>query len=599
MKALKLNYLFSIVLAGLVLACDKTDPEPTPTFSVSITASPAEGGNITISPAIGSYDQGQTVTLTAQANTNWVFKEWDGDASGNANPLSIAMNSNKSVTGVFVKRDYPLNITIVGEGTVTEVIVTNPSGREYPHGTTVELTPVPKEGWKFDSWEGDLSGSEVPQRISVDGVKNVTVKFICDEDDDPRFYLAENGITCKCEGVNPGDKGFLNGVEFEAVDNALLRQRRDQNADMTKLCTSLVTDMSSLFFSLNFNQPIGNWDVSKVIDMLWMFNNSTFNQPIENWDVSNVINMQGMFANSSFNHPIGYWNVSNATDISLMFYNSSFNQPIGNWDVSKVTNMSSMFSSGWPNIHPFNQEIGLWDVSNVTDISNMFSNSNFNQHIGNWNVSKVANMSGMFSSNNADHFSPFNHDLGSWEVGNVEDMTAMFYRSLFNSPIGDWNVSKVKNMAGMFGGSAIFNQPIGNWDVSNVTDMSQMFEENKFFNQPIGEWDVSKVELMIGMFFGSSFNQPIGNWNVGNVVEMWYMFGAWDDEIPEIQFNQPIGEWDVSNVTNMGGMFLYNEHFNQDLSKWCVDEFSAEPEDFSAGTTAWVLPKPVWGTCPD
>jgi hypothetical protein len=81
------------------------------------------------------------------------------------------------VVGVFVKRDYPLNIKIEGEGTVEEKIVPNPSGREYPHGTTVELTPKPKEGWEFESWSGDLTGNENPKRITVDKQKNVTAKF--------------------------------------------------------------------------------------------------------------------------------------------------------------------------------------------------------------------------------------------------------------------------------------------------------------------------------------------------------------------------------------------------------------------------------------
>jgi hypothetical protein len=87
------------------------------------------------------------------------------------------MTTNKTITGVFVKRDYPLNIKIEGEGTVEEKIIPNPSGREYPHGTTVELTPKPKDGWEFESWSGDLEGKESPKRIVVDKQKNVTVKF--------------------------------------------------------------------------------------------------------------------------------------------------------------------------------------------------------------------------------------------------------------------------------------------------------------------------------------------------------------------------------------------------------------------------------------
>ena len=110
-------------------------------------------------------------------NQTFTLQQWEGDGSGSTNPLALTMNSDKSVTAVFVKRDYPLNLTIEGEGTVGEKIITNPSAKEYPYGTTVELTPIPAEGWAFESWGGDLSGDEVPKQITVDGEANVTVVF--------------------------------------------------------------------------------------------------------------------------------------------------------------------------------------------------------------------------------------------------------------------------------------------------------------------------------------------------------------------------------------------------------------------------------------
>ena len=165
------------VLLALVtiFACEVE--EPIPTYTLTIAVSPNEGGKIVVSPQASTYQEGSQVILTPESNENWVFKQWEGDATGNTTPLQLTMTSNKSVTGVFVKRDYPLNIRIEGEGTVEEKIVTNPSGREYPYGTTVELTPKPKEGWEFDSWSGDLTGNESPKRITVDKQKNVTVKF--------------------------------------------------------------------------------------------------------------------------------------------------------------------------------------------------------------------------------------------------------------------------------------------------------------------------------------------------------------------------------------------------------------------------------------
>ena len=167
--------LLSLALFLVFWSCQME--EPIPTYTLSSTVSPAEGGKITISPQAPNYPEGSQVTLTPEPNENWVFKQWEGDATGNTTPLQLTMTANKTITGVFVKRDYPLNIKIEGEGTVEEKIVPNPSGREYPHGTTVELTPKPKEGWEFAGWDGDLTGKESPKRIIVDKQKNVTVKF--------------------------------------------------------------------------------------------------------------------------------------------------------------------------------------------------------------------------------------------------------------------------------------------------------------------------------------------------------------------------------------------------------------------------------------
>lgn len=70
-----------------------------------------------------------------------------------------------------------LKITIEGEGTVREEIVLNLTGREYLNGTTIKLTPLPKEGWIFESWGGDLSGNENPKTLTIDGAKNIIAKF--------------------------------------------------------------------------------------------------------------------------------------------------------------------------------------------------------------------------------------------------------------------------------------------------------------------------------------------------------------------------------------------------------------------------------------
>ena len=175
----------------------------------------------------------------------------------------------------------------------------------------------------------------------------------------------------------------------------------------------------------------------------------------------------------------------------------------------------------------------------------------------------------------------------------VTDTSGMFvYAVNFNDPnISSWDTSNVTDMNNMFYGASVFNQPIGSWDVSSVTNMSYMFSYAEAFNQPLTDWNTISVTTMEHMFESSVFNASVSNWNTSNVTNFNYTFGF-------CPFNQPIGSWDTSSATIMTNMFRGNTNFNQDLSLWCVSLIPAAPAGFDDGATAWTLPRPVWGTCP-
>jgi uncharacterized protein (TIGR02145 family) len=92
----KYIYLF----LGLVFGSCSTE-EPIPTYTLAVSVSPVDAGKITMTPQSANYKEGEMVTLTAEPNKNWVFKQWEGDESGNSRALEITMNSNKTVIGVF------------------------------------------------------------------------------------------------------------------------------------------------------------------------------------------------------------------------------------------------------------------------------------------------------------------------------------------------------------------------------------------------------------------------------------------------------------------------------------------------------------------
>ena len=354
------------------------------------------------------------------------------------------------------------------------------------------------------------------------------------------------------------------------------------NQPLNNWDVSKVTNMGYMFQgATSFNQPLNNWDVSKVTHMRFMFKGAkSFNQPLNNWDVSKVTNMEAMFQGAtSFNQPLNNWDVSKVTNMEAMFQGAtSFNQPLNNWDVSKATNMEAMFQDATS----FNQPLNNWDVSKATNMEAMFQEAtSFNQPLNNWDVSKVTNMANMFSGKPPLYYvrvrgknkksyhlysvpTSFNQPLNNWNTSSVTNMKGMFrYADSFNQDLDNWDVSKVTNMETMFQGAKSFNQPLNNWDVSKATNMRAMFNYATSFNQPLNNWNVSKATNMEAMFqIATSFNQPLNNWDVSKATNMIAMFDF------ATSFNQPLNNWDVSKATNMRAMFMDVTLFNQPLNNW-------------------------------
>lgn len=169
-KLMRLAYIF-LFTSLISLSCTKEIIQQ----KLSVSVSPINSGSVT--PPSNSYEKGQSLQMLATPAGEYIFKEWEGDLRGTSNPSTLVMDTDKVITGKFEKRQYPLNLTIDGSGTVKEEIIAVATQSQYPSGTTVRLTPQPLEGWVFSGWSGDLTSTKNPIDLIINKITTIKATF--------------------------------------------------------------------------------------------------------------------------------------------------------------------------------------------------------------------------------------------------------------------------------------------------------------------------------------------------------------------------------------------------------------------------------------
>lgn len=161
--------------------------------------SPEGSGTITLNntglygPPNYYYYYGEAVQLTAEPNTGWSFSHWESDLTGSQNPATIIMDGSKRVTAVFTQNQYNLTIITIGNGDVT----VEPYKTAYTYGENVTLTATADLDWTFAGWSGDVSSSENPITIMMDGNKSIIANFTSSDYHTLTIVTIGNGTVSK------------------------------------------------------------------------------------------------------------------------------------------------------------------------------------------------------------------------------------------------------------------------------------------------------------------------------------------------------------------------------------------------------------------
>jgi hypothetical protein len=164
--------LFSTLLLILCTACDdSTTPD---LYDLTIEVTPEEGGEVIPSTDLRLV-RNQELTLFAVPTLGYSFMGWTGGMESVENPLSLTVTEDMNLTANFQIRNYPLDVTVAGNGTVIETVVTEKT--DYDHGTGVRLNALPAENWEFVEWTGDVTGTEDVITITVEEEVNIIATF--------------------------------------------------------------------------------------------------------------------------------------------------------------------------------------------------------------------------------------------------------------------------------------------------------------------------------------------------------------------------------------------------------------------------------------
>ncbi|MBN1188806.1 MAG: hypothetical protein JXA46_03560, partial [Dehalococcoidales bacterium] len=136
----------------------------------TITATAGTGGSITPSgDVIVDAGEDQTFIITPDAGYSIADVLVDGSSVGAVETYTFTnVDASHTIEASFNSTTAALTIRTVGGGSVTI---------KYSTGSA-ELTANPDPGWAFDSWSGDVTGTDNPVTVTLDNDKTVTAGFV-------------------------------------------------------------------------------------------------------------------------------------------------------------------------------------------------------------------------------------------------------------------------------------------------------------------------------------------------------------------------------------------------------------------------------------
>ena len=149
------NYTFVVNNNRTLVANFQAQPQ---NYTITVSANPTNGGSVT---GGGTFQEGQSCTVSATANTGYTFTNWteNGNVVSTQASYTFTVNSNRTLVANFAAQQFTITATAdpVNGGNVT-------GGGTYNYGNSCTLNATPAAGYAFVNWT--KNGTQVSTNAS-------------------------------------------------------------------------------------------------------------------------------------------------------------------------------------------------------------------------------------------------------------------------------------------------------------------------------------------------------------------------------------------------------------------------------------------------
>lgn len=164
------SYTFTVTGNRTLVANFTAQPQQ---YTINVSANPTNGGSVT---GGGTFNQGQSCTVTATANNGFNFTNWteNGTVVSTNASYTFTVNANRNLVANFTQQNYTINVSAnpTNGGTVS-------GGGAFHYGENCTVSATTNNGYTFTNWteNGNVVSTNASYSFTVTGNRTLVAHF--------------------------------------------------------------------------------------------------------------------------------------------------------------------------------------------------------------------------------------------------------------------------------------------------------------------------------------------------------------------------------------------------------------------------------------